>query len=381
MKARLGGCLLLAVALVGCESTPSRSDAGPADAARADGGSTTADGGAGLPDSGPGDPLGLCPTGATLLHYSFTPVVPLPSVASLELLGLPNGVQLLSAGPSSDSDLRLDVCEDGAGQRTLAAVLHTIGAFSVPSFYRIDPSLAAPVEEIIDHGQGNVVQVRLPPAAFVVSGLEAALGGDLDPLAIRLVYDSGLLILGHPGFIAAAQGRVGVSTVEYTSIFVLVGGLGPGDAFAGRTCRFGETPRARSFQMATAAFEVAACTFLGGGETAGYRIYRLAITDPSTELTPAERERFEFTGEAAVEAVLTYRWNHHNGCDSFHLALPHADYAATTSPLAGCGTPVDNAPLRDFNDMDGTVHYRLRYHGGAWVEGAMPDCPHYLLCP
>jgi len=133
--------------------------------------------------------------------------------------------------------------------------------------------------------------------------------------------------------------------------------------------------------MSTATFEVTACTFLGGGETTGYRISSLAVQDSSPELTEAERQRFEYDGEAAVEAVMTYAWNHHNACDSFHLALAHADYAASSSPAAGCGDTVPNAPPRIFDeDPRLPVLFRIRYHGGDWTDGTMPDCYHYLFC-
>jgi hypothetical protein len=149
--------------------------------------------------------------------------------------------------------------------------------------------------------------------------------------------------------------------------------------FSDLECRFEETPLETSFTMASATFEVKACTGLGGGETLAYRITSLAIQDSSSELTEAERMRFEFPTKEDVDRVLNYQWNHHNACDSFHLALPHADYAASAPPLAGCGTTVPNAPARSFDDT-GPVKYRLRYHGGAWVEGEMTGCRHYMWC-
>ncbi|MCC6874170.1 MAG: hypothetical protein IT378_07660, partial [Sandaracinaceae bacterium] len=315
----------------------------------------------------------------SLVHYSLTRVAPLPPVSSLELTGLPNGVELISAADGSDYDARLSVCQRGTA-RSLVALLVTEGSFTTPTYYRVDPTAPAPLQEVVDHGQGLVVQIRLPPAALQVEGLDAALDGNLDPLAIRVLYDSGVVLLGHAGFLALARGRVSASAVEYTSIYVTVGGLREGDVFRDRPCHFGESLWQRSFQLATATFEVGACTFLGGGETFGYRIHYLAVTDTNAALTPAEQQRIELAGEPAVDAALTYRWNHHNGCDSFHLALPHADYAATASPLAGCGLPVPEAPPRDISDPDRTVLYRIRYHGGAWTDGVLTGCHHYLLC-
>jgi hypothetical protein len=146
-------------------------------------------------------------------------------------------------------------------------------------------------------------------------------------------------------------------------------------------CRFGEDPLTTSFTMSTATFDVEACTVLGGGFTAGYRIHYLAVTDTSPDLTEAERMKIEFTSEAEVEAVMNYVWNHHNACDSFHLALPYADYAASAAPAAGCGETVPNAPMRDFDEPPGApVFFRIRYHGGEWVDGEIPGCTHYLFC-
>lgn len=175
---------------------------------------------------------------------------------------------------------------------------------------------------------------------------------------------------------------VGANSIIYSSIYVVAGRLVPGDVIAGRPCPLGESLLERSWRMGSADFEVDACTYLGGGHTTAYRISRLSITDTNSALSPAEQMTHRFEGEAAVEAVLNYRWNHHNACDSFHLALPHADYAATTAPLAGCGSQVPNAPPRDFeDDPSGPVEFRVRYHGGTWTDGTMPGCTHYMFCP
>lgn len=124
-----------------------------------------------------------------------------------------------------------------------------------------------------------------------------------------------------------------------------------------------------------------ACSFLGGGITRGYRIDRLTVQDSSPQLQAADRGRFEFKSRAEVEGVLNYRWNHHNACDSFHLALPHADYAASSAPAAGCGPQVPNAPPRRIDEPSTSpVLYRLRYYGGAWKDGSIPGCTHFLEC-
>jgi hypothetical protein len=333
---------------------------------------------AGSSDAGSGS--GSCPAGATLRQYSLTSVSPLPAASMIQLPNLIPGAQIISAGNGVEYNARFDVCDDG-GTLRLASLLVSGSSFDTPGFFRWDDTVTTVVEDIVELDEGLVLERRLPPASFLVEGLEAALQGNLQTLRIRLLGASGLLIVGHDGFLALAHGMVGEDTIEYTSIFVVVGGLEEGNVFAGLECPFGESPYAKTFTLGTATFEVKSCNFLGGGETIGYRITSLAVQDTSPELTEAERQRFDFAGEEEVESVMTYVWNHHNACDSFHLALLHADYAATTSPLAGCGTAVPNAPQRDINEDPGSpVKFRIRRHQGAWTDGEMDACTHYLFC-
>lgn len=150
---------------------------------------------------------------------------------------------------------------------------------------------------------------------------------------------------------------------------------------APESCPEGHMPLSARFRLGTAQFEVGGCSFMGGGHTMGYEFHRLTIEDTSPALMPADRRKLEFTTKAEVDAVLNYRWNHHNACDSFHLALPHADYAASSAPLAGCGTQVPNAPPRSFDEpFDAPVRYRTRYYGGAWVDADATGCSQYMSC-
>lgn len=342
---------------------------------------TATDGGTN-PDGGDIDPTGRCPEGSILHPYSLTPLANLPPLSAVELPALPPSFSVVSAGTGDQHSVRLDVCEAGDGTMGLKSLLWLGESFETPRLYVLDESVSAPVEEVVELNFGIVVQHRLPPDDFLVEGLVPALGGDIQDLEIRMVSDSGLLLLGQPGFVAFARGRVQPSSIEYTaSTVVVAGGLAPGDVFADRRCKFGEQPHATTFEMGTASFEVDACTFLGGGFTTGYRINRLAVQDSSPDLTEQERQRIELSTEAEVEAVMNYVYNHHNACDSFHLALPHADYAASTAPAAGCGATVPNAPERDINeDPSSPVRYRIRYHGGEWTEGSIPGCTHYMFC-
>lgn len=366
--------LPFALASIGC-------DGRSRDPGRSDAGNLGADAGTG--DAGTNGPeLIECPAGSALVHFSLAAPAQLPSIAELELTGLPNGAVILPAGDGESYSARFDLCRDGAGAHRLRGLLWVMDTFEAPSYYRLDETVSVATEEIVEYRGGLVFQLRLPPADVVVAGLDAALAGDLQPFEVRVVNDSGLLLLGHAGFIAGARGQVGPSSITYASIYVVAGDLAPGDVFAARRCPFGETPLSAAFRMGSADFAAEACTFLGGGETIGYRIRRFSVTDSSGELTASEQETFTFEGEAAVDAALNYAWNHHNACDSFHLALPHADYAATTAPLAGCGAAVPNAPMRDINEDPGSpVQYRLRYHGGAWTDGTIAGCTHYMFCP
>jgi len=289
---------------------------------------------------------------------------------------------VLNAGEGTASSVRFDLCQDGAGQVTLRGVLWATDEFSAPTYWVRDDAVGAITDEFVEYRRGMVYLLRVPPASFRVTGLEQAVAGDLQPFELRIFGDYGLWVLGHGSFLAGATGMVGANSIIYSSIYVVAGRLVPGDVIAGRPCPLGESLLERSWRMGSADFEVDACTYLGGGHTTAYRISRLSITDTNSALSPAEQMTHRFEGEAAVEAVLNYRWNHHNACDSFHLALPHADYAATTAPLAGCGSQVPNAPPRDFeDDPSGPVEFRVRYHGGTWTDGTMPGCTHYMFCP
>jgi hypothetical protein len=375
--------LLAALLLTGCaETSPGDGgDGGAADAGRPDG--ARPDGGpdaGGTADAGASADAGADarPCASGLERYSLGAVRPVPMPSALNLPNLLPGTEVVSAGDGAEAGLRLEICRDG-GQPTLRSALFRAWSSETPTLYRLDPTITQPTEAVVELPEGVVLERRLPTSATLVEGLAAALEGAPEALHVRLFGESGLVLRGHAGFVALAAGRVDATTITYGSIRVVVGTLARGDVFANLPCPFGESALAARFSLGSAGFDVRACTFLGGGETLGYRIVALTVTDPNAALAPAEQQPITFTGDAAVRAVLSYAWNHHNGCDSFHLALPHADYAATTSPIAGCGTPVPSAPDRA-PDGFGDVLYRVRYHGGPWTEGTIPGCHHYLFC-
>jgi hypothetical protein len=328
-----------------------------------------------------GEELITCPSGQQLVFYSWTPLAQLPAVGDLEFSGLISGTTVLSAGDGETQGIRFDLCRENNGTHHLHGVLWASYDFGWPYYFRRDDSISVPVQDQAEYRGGNLFQQRLPADRIAVTGLDEAVAGDLQALEIRLINDTGLLILGHDTFVAGTHAQVEASSVVYTTLEVVAGGLSAGDIFINRPCPFGETNYSKTFTLNTAQFEVDACTFLGGGHTTGYRINRLAVTDSNAKLSATEQETFTFEGESAVEAVMNYAWNHHNACDSFHLALAHADYAASASPLAGCGLTVPNAPMRSFDeDPVLPVQYRIRYHGGSWTDGDLPGCNHYLFC-
>lgn len=331
-----------------------------------DGGAT----GGGIPGSD------ICPDGALLHHRSLTPLANLPAASALDLPDFPADADVFSAGSGEDGSARFDLCEQN-GVLSLKQFIYRGGPFDLPRQYIVDDTITATQDDFVETELGFVHEIRVPPSAITIAGLD----GPLDDFDIRVTGQLGILVVGHPDFVAIVRAMITGTRVEYFEHVAIVGGLAPGDVFANLVCRFNESVFEASFALGTATFEVEACTFQEAGHTLGYRLTSMAVQDTDPSLTEAERARFAFEDEAALAEVLTYRYNHHNACDSFHLVLPHADYAASTAPAAGCGTTVPEAPPRQFEeDPIRPVLYRIRYHGGAWVDGSLDGCFHYLFC-
>lgn len=385
--------------VVACDSSETSLDASAGDAAvtldasRADAtaqpdatvtedGGVPADGGLNT-DGGtvPGDEVVTCPSGQELVFYSWTPLSPVPALAELEFSGYPKGTMLVSAGNGETMGVRFDICRESNGAHHLHGVLWANSDFGWPYYFYRDETATELVFDMAEYRGGNLFQMRVPAADFRTTGLDEALAGDLDNFELRSLGEPGLLILGHPNFLAGIISKITANSIEYQNLEMIAGGLAAGDIFTAKVCPFGQRPYSKTFNLSTAEFSMDACTFLDAGHTTGYVLHKLTVTDTNAELSAAEQQTFTFDGPAAVEAVLNYKWNHHNACDSFHLALPHGDYAASASPLAGCGTTVPNAPERSFDeDQSIPTKYRIRYHGGAWVDGLMTGCNHYLFC-
>lgn len=340
------------------------------------GAGTAGDGVAGQAGDG-GATSEFCP-GARWRPVSFAAPETLPDLEDVPLPDVPSFSEVVAAGDGYEHSVRLDVCEADDGTLSLGAVLHAPGGFA-PTLYRPDPAVSSVQQSFVEIDGGMVEELRVPPSDFIVEGLADALDGDYDGFSVRIRYEYGAIIGGADGLVVYGDANLDAASVSYNSIYLVAGTLVPGDVFADLSCAFGEQPFETSFSLDTATFDLEACTFYGVGETIGYRITRMGVEDTNSILTEPERARHEFDGEASVNSVLTYQWNHHNACDSFHLALPHADYAATAAASAGCGETVPDAPPRDIEDEDG-LKYRIRYHDGEWVDGVNPDCFHYLFC-
>ena len=335
----------------------------------------------GAPPGGDGGSAPVpCPSGANLIQFSTTPPASTPALQAIQLPNLHPSTIIVPAKDGSADSMRFDLCQTAGGPQ-LQAILLRGESVTVAARFVVDGTITAPVSDFVDIPEGKVFETRLPPSAITVEGLTQAIAGDLRPLRIRVLGDMGMLVRGHDGFLAVGRGNVGASSIEYTSLYVLVGGLAPGNVFQGLRCPLGEGLLETTFRLDTAQFEVQACTFLGGGITTGYRIHRLTVQDTNPALMEQHRRKLEFTTEAEVAGVMNYKWNHHNACDSFHLALGHADYAASSAPAAGCGSQVPNAPPRDINENPpGPVQYRIRYYAGTWRDGSIAGCHHHLFC-
>jgi hypothetical protein len=375
------GSLLLVPCLVACGAAspevPARDggvnapDGGVRDGgAPADGGAPTD---AGVPTS--------CDDGAARSMYSLFEVSPVPHEMDLSLPELPAATNVVSAEVDQLSLVRIEVCSPTGGAPRVASILWGGLYYGLTRHWIVDDTVSSPTERLVTTPLGEVTEVRMPSELFVVEGLADAMGGVQSSLHIRVLGVGGLVLDGDEDFVAAVRGEVTADTIDYDTPVVTVGRFGAGDVLEDLFCPLTQWSRVETFELGTARFEVQGCFFLGGGHTEGYRFVRLTVEDDNAALDPADRVPHVFTSEAEVEAVMNYRWNHHNACDSFHLALPHADYAASAAPFAGCGPTVDNAPERDFDEPSNSpVKYRVRYGGGAWTDGEIDGCWHYLFC-
>lgn len=288
----------------------------------------------------------MCQSGEAFAFTLASPENFQPSAANVKLnKNLPWQLQK----PQPNSNIRLDACVDGENA-TLKRVVVREGVNS--------PQWTAESKDIIS-----------------AQGLNKALFGDHSGLEIRISQKEigrGLLIKGwqqdnHSFATAVPVGFADDGTYEVYSMSFPAGIISLGDPWGKSPCKRDQEYLTSQFAYGSARFWADVCTFKAGGHTTGYRVHKLSVQDSSARLEASAQKEFTFSGDE-LPRVLRVKWNHHNACDSFVLTLPHATYAATLSPAAGCGEILPDAPQRNLQDEDGTVHYRVKYGSSPWSK-------------
>lgn len=151
-------------------------------------------------------------------------------------------------------------------------------------------------------------------------------------------------------------------------------------------CPEGQQPHRAQFNLGTADFVWETCTFLGGGHTTGYTIEKVSVKDSNKKIPKEKRGKLVTFGKDKLkdENLFRYKWIHHNGCDSFYLNAEEigAEYGATTSPIAGCGRPVEGAPPHAWSSDEPDGNKKARYwvnYGGGFSKPKATSFAHYLF--
>lgn len=268
---------------------------------------------------------------------------------------IPGGISTIIA-PGNGLHLRLDVCHISETQFLLKRVLYVAHSFS--------PIIALSESDSTFHKNEGLS--------------EAILSGDYSQFYL-LIEDktnlgSGIVARGinesFGSYLAVTDVQIYTpDRWQITNIRAMAGRLELKDSFAQGKCQGGQSEIIYRFQMDTADFEYEVCTFLGGGETTGYDIKKVTVKDSSKLIPVALRNSPIILEGNDLSNALKYKWNHHNACDSFVLkvAKTSATYAATSAPMAGCGTSVEGAPKRDFDEQSKLAKYQIHY--GSKTEG------------
>ncbi|MGE0172342.1 MAG: hypothetical protein AB7T49_06140 [Oligoflexales bacterium] len=323
------------------------------------------------------DPLApmVCDDGRPTTPFSLREMDPMPS-ASVLPYSSPIGFKF---NIPSKRNVRVDVCVDEMNGTVEVRQVLFIGNFSDPILKVIvDKSLVEPIH-------GDDVH-RIPPSLMRAKGVENAVFGDPSELSLFMPTEDnqGILVQsfkdGTTVFTIAARVTEQNGAYDPNSTLLLAGTFEQGNPFVpvdSGPCKEQQFELARTFTMEKAVFKFDGCMFQGGGETLGYEISKIEITDESSELKPEERKTFQFEG-AEMTKVFKYRWNHHNGCDSFVLTLPHATYTATAAARTGCASILNGAPVRTIEDESKETMYKFTYKGGKVLEGRF-TCENYML--
>ncbi|MGE0172250.1 MAG: hypothetical protein AB7T49_05680 [Oligoflexales bacterium] len=325
------------------------------------------------------DPYALrtCKNGAKAVPFTLEPMDPMPDASVVKFPGFDLHFRLESQIPNQKG-ARIDLCIDEVnGTVTFDRLVYKEDPFTPLTNLAINDSITQP------QWKDNILEI---PSSFVkIENLDKAAFGDAEGL-FMWVKESGI------------EGRLVRSWKDGDKVFTtinlvqeqqqggyrplgaqaLAGSFQPGDPFANGLCNAARGPQySGTFKFDHVTMKFDACVYAGGGETTGYDIKRLEITDSAPQLTDDQRKPFTFQG-AELESVFQVAWNHHNACDSFVLKLPHATYAATAAATAGCGTILEGAPHRTLEDPNPEVMYSVRYGGNEPAEGKVA-CRHFLL--
>ncbi len=304
-----------------------------------------------------------CPEGFDHSSFKLVALNSLPAIKPSEIGEREElGYELQS--PTAEMNIRLDVCING-----------------------MDPSDMMLGQAVIRSTPFSPQVAYKPSATSKVNGLvEAILDQNYEKLKIEIIVPEnfgGIRILGlkkdQQNFVVAfplydVDGRYAPSTLN-----LLAGTLELGNPWPENGCNDSQIAGVHQVVLGTATFDLKYCFMQGAGETTEYYFTDVTVTDTNPALSKEEQKSYTISGVDKLKDIMEFAVNHHNGCDSFYLKLPHAEYAASAAPMAGCGLPVKNAPKRDMDETSKATLFQIRYHGGEWNKGEHA-CWHYLLC-
>ncbi|MGE0173375.1 MAG: hypothetical protein AB7T49_11330 [Oligoflexales bacterium] len=326
-----------------------------------------------------------CDNGADATSFTLAATFPPPNASAIDF-GNQINYTLVEQVPNGPS-VRIDVCIDDVNS-TVAVnrMLYRRDSFSQTQDIRVDNSAT----EI--RRDGNIYFI--PASNVKAVNLDQAIFGEVDNLDVYISYladkDQGVWIKSWKDndlvFVTAVSAGVQNGARKPFASRLIAGSFRQGNPFTEGPCKDGQMPYDRTFKFEKAKLKFQTCTYMGGGETTGYDIKKIEITDESTHLPVENHKTYTFEGDQIKNisqgdqpgTEMRYAWSHHNACDSFVLTLPHATYTATAAAMAGCGHIIDGAPQRTWEDEQHDVMYKISYGKGEVVEGRVA-CYHYLL--
>ncbi|MGE0174935.1 MAG: hypothetical protein AB7T49_19235 [Oligoflexales bacterium] len=326
----------------------------------------------------------VCDNGADVTSFTLDATFPQPNPSAVNF-GDQVTYSLVDQVPNGPG-VRIDLCIDDAnGAVEFKRMLYRWDSSSQTEDIRID-NTATEVRR-----EGNTYFI--PSSKVKAVNLEQAIFGEVDGLDLYVSYreDQGIWIKGWRdnddlSFATAVNAVIENGMRKPLSTRLIGGTFRQGNPFTKGLCQDGQVPYDRTFKFDKTRLKFQTCTYGGGGETTGYDIKKIQITDESTHLGSENHQTYTLEGDQIKKvtqgdqpgAVMKYSWSHHNACDSFVVTLPHATYAATAAAMAGCGRIVDGAPQRTWEDEHLDIMYKITYAKSEIVEGRVA-CFHYLF--